>query len=62
MAQRDTSAWHIARANELAIAIDAASERPTELINEFHRCVRWCETYAPHIADLHDQIRCYQNW
>ena len=63
MTQRDTTAFQIARANELADIIDAATEYPERLIWEFNGCVQWCEKYGHLTTDeIRDQIRCYQNW
>lgn len=60
--QRDTSDWHIARANELAKQIDAAETQPVELIAEWEQCCDWLRRYAPHVHPLDAYVICPANW
>lgn len=58
--QKDTTAWHVKRANELSMQIDEAEQRPTEKLQEFDRIVAWLNKYSS--QDWHDLVACPQNW
>jgi hypothetical protein len=59
--QRDTSSFQIDKANKLSAAIDAAAERPDELIREFDGCIAWLIKYAPHV-EIDTAVVCPANW
>ena len=59
--QKNTTEWHIKRANELSLQINTSPERPTASLAEWHRIVNWLDQYGGR-PNWRESVNAIINW